>query len=285
MSDFHLIVRELSKNFGKIEALKRAHFSVKKGIITSFLGENGAGKTTTMKCIFGFLKRCSGTIEIKAQRIGYVPEFPVFFNWLKGKEIISYTSRLHGIPKERLERQVEKYSEKIGFEPQLLSRKVHTYSLGNQKKFSYLQSLIIYPDFFVIDEPFYSLDPITIKKIRDLFLELKEEGVSLFISSHILSEVEKITDEIIIVRKGIIIIQKNLRDFKDNFIFFQLDRNGIEKKQLYGFTPFIKEKDACFDLFLNKKYLQSFEKFLKKKGKTASKKNLNLEKIFFFFTK
>lgn len=285
MSEFQLVVRDLSKNYGKIEALKNGNFSIKKGIITSFLGENGAGKTTTIKCILGFLKRNSGEVKMNAERVGYVPEHPVIFSWLKGKEILYLTAKLYGISEEKLIRLVETYGEKIGFDTQLLLRKVHTYSLGNQKKFSFLQSLIVSPDFLIVDEPFYSLDPVSIKKIRELFLELKDEGVSLFLSSHIISEIEKITDEIIIIKKGNIVIQKNLKNFKDDFIFIQLDKNGIKENQLQHFTSFIRERDSYFEILLERSFLESFEKFLEKKEKLADKNPLDLEKIFLFFTK
>ena len=215
MSEFQLIVKKLSKNYGKIEALKGANFSVKKGSITSFLGENGAGKTTTMKCVLGFLKKDSGTVEIKAERVGYVPEYPVFFPWLKGGEILSLTAKLHEISEDIFNKSISGYAERIGFDQKLLSRCVFTYSLGNRKKFSYLQNFIISPDFLVLDEPFYSLDPISIIKIRELFLEFKQKGRSIFLSSHIISEVEKITDEIIIIKNGNIITQKKINEFKD----------------------------------------------------------------------
>lgn len=283
MKEYFLTTRELSKNFGKIEALKNANFSIEKGIITSFLGENGAGKTTTIKLILGFLRKDSGTVELEPGRVGYVPEHPVFFNWLKGEEIISYTLRLYGILENEADSLTKKYSEKIGFDTQLLSRKIQTYSLGNQKKFSYLQSLIISPEFLIVDEPFYSLDPFSIKKVRDLFSELRQKGTTLFLSSHIISEIEKIADEFIIIKKGKIIIQKNLDDFKNNFILIRLDKAGIEKTNLLGFTSFLKEQESQFEIILNKNKLKSFEDSFKGNRRLINKGKIDLENIFLFF--
>lgn len=283
MKGFFLTVKELSKNYGKIEALKNANFSIKKGFITAFLGENGAGKTTAIKLILGFLKKTSGRIKLETGRVGYVPEHPVFFDWLKGEEIISYTLKLYGIKENERDILIEKYSEKIGFDTQLLSRKIQSYSLGNQKKFSYLQSLIISPEFLIIDEPFYSLDPFSIKKVRDLFLELNKKGITLFLSSHIISEIEKFADEFIIIKKGKIIIQQNLNDFKNNFILIRLKKTGIKKSNLLGFTPFLKEQNSQFEIILNKNQFKSFENFLKEKEILISKSKIDLENIFIFF--
>jgi ABC-2 type transport system ATP-binding protein len=283
VKEFFLTVKELSKNYGKIAALKKASFSIKRSVITSFLGANGAGKATTIKLILGFLKRNSGIIELEEGRVRYVPEYPLFFSWLKGKEIISYTLRLYGITENSGNSLIEKYSEKIGFDTQLLSRKIQTYSLGNQKKFSYLQSLIISPEFLIADEPFYSLDPFSIKKVRDLFLELKKTGTTFFLSSHIISEIEKFADEFIIIKKGEIIIQNNLNDFKNNYILIRIEKAGTEKRNLLAFTSFIKEQDSHFEIILNRNQLKSFEAFCKGKETSIYKSEVDLENIFIFF--
>lgn len=207
--DITLRVKGLAKSYGRVEAVREASFSVRSKAITAFLGENGAGKTTTIRAILGFLKPDRGRIDLRAERVGYVPEHPVFFPWLRGWEILRSTARLFGVGPWRgsietdiFRRRVGDLSEKIGFDSQLLERRVQTFSLGNQKKFSYLQSLLIAPDFLIIDEPFLSLDPLSIKRVRDLFLGLKAGGTTLFLSSHLISEMEKISDEVIILKQG-----------------------------------------------------------------------------------
>lgn len=205
-----LRVENLSKRYGRVVAVARANFCVTQGAVTAFLGENGAGKTTTLKLILGFLRPDLGGVEIKARRIGYVPEHPVFFRWLTGKEILACTTRLFRIPGREFALRLEKTSAGIGFDPRLLERRVQTYSRGNQKKFSYLQSLAVSPDLLIVDEPFSGLDPLSIKNVRGLFGELKKEGKSVFLSSHLISEVEKICDEFIIIKEGRILIQERL---------------------------------------------------------------------------
>jgi ABC-2 type transport system ATP-binding protein len=284
MKEVALKVNRLSKKYGKVEAVKDVTFSIAPKIISAFLGENGAGKTTTLKLILGFLKRDSGEIELPAERIGYVPEHPLFFPWLRGKEILAYTLMLYGIAEEKQNALIQNYSEKIGFEAELLSRKVQTYSLGNQKKFSYLQSLIISPEFLIVDEPFSSLDPLSIKKVRELFLELKDSGRTLFLSSHIISEIEKICDDFIIIKKGRIVFQANLPRAKEDLFLIQVDKECVDKRKIAALTPFLKETDSSFEFLLDKSYLQPFEEILREQERPFRRREVNLEKIFLFFT-
>lgn len=210
MSDFVLRVGGLSKRYGRVRALRGADFSLRRGAVTAFLGENGAGKTTAIKLILGFLRPDSGRVELAARRTGYVPERPAFFPWLKGKEIIALTAGLSGINPQERSRMTERVAELIAFDIDLLERRVPAYSLGNQKKFCYLQSFLIDPELLIVDEPFSSLDPPSIRKVRDLFLQMKKDGKTVFLSSHLISEMEKIADEFIIIRKGHIVIQGDL---------------------------------------------------------------------------
>ncbi len=210
MSDVVLQVENLAKRFGRVEAVKNVSFSMRRGAIAAFLGENGAGKTTTIKAILGFLKPDAGRVETLCREPGYVPEHPVFFPWLKGREILGFTAKLFGMDKAYLGRVVDWISAAVGFDPALLERKVQTYSLGNQKKFSYLQSLIVSPDLLIVDEPLSSLDPVSIKSVRELFLRLKEEGKAVFLSSHLISEMEKIADDVIIIKKGSVLLEERI---------------------------------------------------------------------------
>jgi ABC-2 type transport system ATP-binding protein len=214
MNEIQVRLTNLSKNYGEVKALRGASFSIKKGMITGFLGENGAGKTTTIRIMMGFLKPDSGQIEMNCSRIGYVPDRPLFFSWLKGKEILELTAKLFGVNGSKLERLVEEKSNRISFDPALLGRKAQTYSMGNQKKMSYLQNLIISPELLIVDEPFSGLDPVSIKMVRDLFLDLKKEGKTIFLSSHLISELEKIVDEVVIIKKGKILLADNMKNLQ-----------------------------------------------------------------------
>lgn len=283
MKDHILSATGLSKRFGTVDAVKNATFSVRRGGITSFLGENGAGKTTTLKLLLGFLKSDSGRMEMKAQRTGYIPERPAFFGWLTGSEIIAYTARIYGISREKLQHLVSRYSEYLSFDPALLSRKVQTYSLGNQKKFSFLQNLLLSPDFLIVDEPFNSLDPVSIKKIRDFFLEVKREEKSILLCTHLISEAEKICDDFIILKEGSIVLQANLRHFKEKYVLIEGYDSQLEHEDLKAFSFCVKKKNTQFEALVEKNEVENAENFLRR-ALSARIRSLDLETIFLFFS-
>jgi len=285
MNDSILRAENLSKKYGRIEAVRGATFSLPRNKITAFLGENGAGKTTTLKLILGFLRPDSGRIDMGDCRIGYVSERPAFFDWLKGKDIITLTARRPGIQKQSLPQKIENLCQKILFDPNLLERNVQTYSLGNQKKFSYLQSLVISPDLLIVDEPFSSLDPPSIKSVRDLFGELKKEGRTVFLSSHLVSEVEKICDEFIIISKGDIIVQENLNRIKETFVLVHLEKSRVEKEKLKAFSSYLKEENSFFQLLVEKNLLHKLKAFLGESKEAVTIITLDLETIFLFFAR
>ena len=209
-------VEGLIKRYGQVQALAGVDFAVYPGRITVFMGENGAGKTTALKCILGFLRPDGGRVRIRAGQAGYIPEHPASFSWLTGREVLSLAGRAYGIGEKRLPGLVSSAAAKLSLDEGLLSRRVQTLSQGNQKKFSYLQNLIISPDLLIVDEPFSALDPVSIKGVRDLFLEIKDRGGTVFLSSHLLSEAEKIMDDVIIIKKGRVCFQSALEDSSES---------------------------------------------------------------------
>jgi len=218
-----LQAERLSKRFGTVEAVKDATLDVHPHTITAFLGENGAGKTTVLKLVLGFLSPDSGRFSFATDRVGYVPERPAFFPWLRGDEILLCTTRAFSLSEREADREVERLCRWMAFDPRLLARRVGTYSLGNQKKFSYLQSFLVHPDLLIIDEPFSALDPLSIRSVRTLFRELRAQGKALLLSSHLISELEKVCDEFIIINRGRIVAQGTLAgrpDLESLYLFY-----------------------------------------------------------------
>jgi len=209
VSDAVLEVSGLWKRFRGVPAVRNAGFSVGSGRISVFLGENGAGKTTTIKLVLGFLRRDSGKIDLRARRIGYVPERPVFPAWLSGGEVLSCTGRLHGLSRADMRRREEALCGRLSFDPGLLGRKACAYSEGNRKKLAYLQSLVIMPELLIVDEPFATLDPVSIRDVHRLFLDLRGAGATQWLSSHLLPQLEPLYDDVIVIRKGEILLRRS----------------------------------------------------------------------------
>ncbi len=203
-----LIVRNLSRRFGDFWAVRDVGFSLGRGRVAALLGENGAGKSTTLRVVLGFLRRDGGEVRLEAGTVGYVPEQPAFFPWARGEELLSCTALLHGIPRERAMKSALEWCERLPFPRDLLRRRVSTYSQGNRKKFSYLQSLVLSPDLFIADEPFAALDPVSIRNARQVFRELAAAGSAVLLSSHLISEIGKVYDDVIIIHQGRVVLRE-----------------------------------------------------------------------------
>ncbi len=209
-----LRVRGLRKSFGPVLAVRNVSFTLERGRITALVGENGAGKTTTLRMIVGLLERDAGTVEIDASRVGYIPENPAYFSWLSGASVLDLTARAFGFSPGNLRTEVPRLCGKIGFATELLRRRPATYSAGNLRKFAYLQNLAVRPDLLVVDESFAALDPPSIKRLREIFAELREKGTTILVSSHILAELDKIADDFIVMRKGEVVARSGLSRFR-----------------------------------------------------------------------
>jgi ABC-2 type transport system ATP-binding protein len=222
-----LHVNRLAKSFGTVRALNEVTFSAGKGRITVLLGENGAGKTTTLRIVLGFLRPDAGTVDCGSARLGYVPDQPAFFDWLTGRDLLDLTRRSLGAGRLRWQSRVRGLCERLLFDPALIERRPGTYSAGNAKKFACLQAMAAGPDLLVVDEPFSALDPPSVKRLRDLFLDLRDEGVSVLLSSHMLAEMVRIADDFVVLRRGEVAARSGFADFLSRFR--PADAEGLEE--------------------------------------------------------
>ena len=200
-------VRRLSKRFGPVEALRDVSFRTRKGTITVLLGENGAGKTTTLRCLLGFLRPDAGAVAVSPGRIAYVPDRPVFFPGLDGWEILRLEGRDPGPAALAAARG-------LSFDPALLRRRPAAYSAGNAKKFAFLQAIVAGPDLLVADEPYTSLDPSGIRRVREALCGLRDAGRTVLLSSHMLAEMERIADGFVVLRRGATVAHAGLREWR-----------------------------------------------------------------------
>ncbi len=205
-------ITNLVKKFGKFTALDGVNMVGEQGEVHAFLGPNGSGKTTTIRCLLAILKATSGSVMLFEQdawknavelhkRIAFVPGDVNLWPNLTGGEVIDLflTMRRDGkVDQSKLERLKEQFE----LDP---SKKCRTYSKGNRQKVALISALASGADLFVLDEPTSGLDPLMEKVFQDRIGELKKEGKTVLLSSHIMSEVEKLADTVSIIREGRIV--------------------------------------------------------------------------------
>ena len=251
MIEFVKITKKFKANFWEKDffALDNVSFKINQGDLVGFLGANGAGKTTLIKALMGFIQQSSGEIifdsvlgtdklEIKS-RIGYLPEKAYLYQHLTGREFLSYTGALNRLPKNKLNELIKSWSEKIQID-YALDRLIRGYSKGMQQRLGFISALIHEPKFLVLDEPLSGLDPIGRKEFKTIMKELNNDGITIFFSSHIVSDVEEICNEVVFIEKGKLIYNGSIdeiivKNSNDNYIVKYLKDDVI-------ITELIKEK-------------------------------------------
>lgn len=219
-------LKQISKKFGKFEALKDVSFTLNQGEVMGFIGPNGAGKSTTIRILLGMLKKTSGEATIFGedvwheatkihQRIAYVPGDVYLWPNLTGGEIIDLLLRLNN--QERNQKKTE-LIDRFQLDPK---KKARSYSKGNRQKVALIAALSQEADLYIFDEPTSGLDPLNEKTFQDEVMKLKAAGKSILLSSHILSEVEKMCDHITIIREGEIIESGDLASMR-HLTFLQI---------------------------------------------------------------
>lgn len=202
-----VITQNLTKRFGKLTALDQVNLDVREGEVYGFIGPNGAGKTTAIRVMLGILRPTEGTASIFGKdawkdaveihkRVAYVPGDVNLWSNLTGGEVIDLFVKLRGVGnKSRREELIQKFD----LDP---SKKCRTYSKGNRQKVALVAAFASDAELLILDEPTSGLDPLMEKVFQECVLDMKKEGKSIFLSSHILSEVEKLCDRLSIIRLG-----------------------------------------------------------------------------------
>jgi len=191
-------------------ALKELNLSIHAGEVFGFLGPNGAGKTTTINVLLGFIPPTRGTAylfgidvrqPIARQRIGYLPEMTYYYKFLTAEELLRFYARVFGLPHSEADKRIDELLKLVELEP-VRKRLIKTYSKGMQQRVGIAQALINNPDLLILDEPTSGLDPLGRMKVREIIQRLKNEGKTVFFSSHELGEVETICDRVAIINRG-----------------------------------------------------------------------------------
>jgi ABC-2 type transport system ATP-binding protein len=225
----------LRKDFGPKTAVRDLTLSVRKGEVFGFLGPNGAGKTTSIKMLLGLVRPTSGGGRLLGQpigttrareRVGYLPEHFAFHEWLRGRELLRFHGRLLGLGGQALEASIEALLRRV----ELLDaadRCLQEYSKGMRQRIGLAQALLGEPELVFLDEPTSGLDPLGRRLVRDVIRELRARGTTVFLNSHLLSEVEVTCDRVAFVKDGRVVRNLTLGDAeRDLEVELRLDRSS-----------------------------------------------------------
>lgn len=268
-----------SRNFAdkKITALSNFSFDVEDSEIFGLLGPNGAGKTTLIKIILGITFPTSGEVRVFEKdisdhtyksKVGYLPENHKFPNYLTGEQVLHYFGRLSGLSGDEVKKKTNEYLNLTGME-KWRKTKIKKYSKGMLQRLGLAQALLNNPEIVFLDEPTDGVDPIGRKEIRDLLKELKQRGSTIFLNSHMLSEVELVCDRIAILNKGVLVKTGRVDDItalSNNYIFHTSEiGDDLINSLLIEFKAVIKSKHEFQFNAKSVNELNDFIDFLRKK--------------------
>jgi ABC-2 type transport system ATP-binding protein len=212
----------LTKRYGRLTAVDKLNLNVSANTIHGFLGPNGAGKTTTIKVLVGLLKPDEGVARIFGEevagdkpdvryRIGYMPELPKFPKHLKGWELLDIYGRMYGMNQQQRRDRSPKLLELVGLkgrENDLIGK----YSKGMQQRLGIAQALLSEPELVILDEPSLGLDPVGMVEVRELIKNIAKEGMTVFLSSHLLFEVQQVCSQVTIIDKGVALVSDKIEN-------------------------------------------------------------------------
>lgn len=253
-----IFIKDLKMKFEGKEVLKGINLEVDRGSIIGYIGPNGAGKSTTVKIILGLVDGYTGLVEIFGEdisngnseykkRIGYVPEVAETYESLTAREYLTFIGQLYGLEYDIADKKAYELMDILGIKDAYNSR-ISSFSKGMKQKAVIISSLIHNPDILFLDEPLSGLDANSVMVLKEIMLSLKEEGKTIFYSSHIMEVVEKISDRIVLLNDGNIVADGNIEDLKERVheeslaqIFNQLTGFSEYKELAEKFISVIKE--------------------------------------------
>jgi ABC-2 type transport system ATP-binding protein len=218
-----LKLENVNKSYGTKKVVNNITFEMDKPGIFGLLGRNGAGKTTTIRMILGILKKDSGVIEWNGKKVarenvnfGYLPEERGIYPKSKVIDQLLYFAELKGMKKEEALKSIEYWAKKLEVS-EYLDQVAEKLSKGNQQKIQFMAVLIHNPELVILDEPFSGLDPINSEIIKNVIMELVNEGKYIILSSHQMNIIEEFCTDIIILNQGLTIIKGNLKEIKKSY--------------------------------------------------------------------
>lgn len=243
----------LGKKRVRVEALKNVSLTVNRGEVFGFLGPNGAGKSTTIKCLVGLMRPTNGTATIMGEpipsiasrrNIGYLPENPSFYDYLSAEEYVRFVGSVFQMPADELSRKTEEVLKLLELWD-ARKRPIRSYSKGMVQRVGLAQVLVHDPDVYILDEPMSGLDPLGRALVKEIVGDLKMQGKTVFFSTHIIDDVEKICDRVGIIADGVLksvehvdrILEQGVtgytitaQDGKGDNLTLTVDRDGLSGK-------------------------------------------------------
>ena len=232
-------VNGLKKKFQDNEVIKGLNFDLQKGKCTALIGPNGSGKTTTLRMLSGLMKPSAGTIIFEGEKkeadirkyIGYLPQFPVFYEWMTGFEFLYYVGQLGGLSKKTVKARSEELLSLVGLS-EARNQRIGKYSGGMKQRLGIAQAIIHSPKLVMLDEPVSALDPFGRREVLQLLEQLKTEMTILF-STHILNDAEEVCDHILFLHNGLIVESGTLAELQKNHGQARIVLEFLEKTSDY----------------------------------------------------
>ena len=236
----------LRKDFGSKTAVADLALEVQRGEVFGFLGPNGAGKTTSVKMLLGLVHPTSGTGTVLGHkigapagraRIGFLPEHFRFHEWLTGAEFLRLHADLYRIPGSQAISRIGALLERVGLAAHA-DKKLSAYSKGMLQRIGLAQALLNQPYLVILDEPTSGLDPLGRRLVRDLIRELREEGTTVFLNSHLLSEVEITCDRVAFIKRGQVVGVDAVKSFMDGEVALDIQADGLSPEIVDGLNNY-----------------------------------------------
>lgn len=221
MSEQAIVLNELTKHYGKHRGINNLSFSVNQGEFFGFIGPNGAGKSTTIRTLMGLIRPTGGSASIFdldchskasviARDVGYLPSENSYYENMKVRELLQYTADLYGMD---CKTKMKELADRLNLD---LSRKIADLSLGNKKKVGIVSAIMTLPKLIIMDEPTSGLDPLIQQAFYDILKEENSRGATVFFSSHVLSEVQKLCDRVAILKEGQLIGIQSIKELRES---------------------------------------------------------------------
>jgi len=240
--DYAIETSRLSKSFGEKAAVSDLTLQVSRGEVFGFLGPNGAGKTTSVKMLLGLIRPSAGEGRLFGQllgqsdvrrRVGFLPEHFRFHDWLTAAEFLQLHADLYQMPVEDAHKRIPDLLELVGLS-EFSGKKLRTFSKGMLQRIGLAQALLNQPELVILDEPTSGLDPVGRRLVRDIIRDLRQKGTTVFLNSHLLSEVEITCDRVAFIKHGQVLTTKPLQALMEGELSVIVQAHGLTPEIVQG---------------------------------------------------